>query len=260
MKRYRLLIVPVALAAMLLATPSTSEACGFFDCLFGGCGQTAYAPAVAATYAPAYTPGCSTCTAQTVAYTPQTYYRTAYRAAPVTAYRSATYWNRQSRVVPYMTSRYYYTTPRRVLYGYTPAVSCNTCGGSPCGCAPASACGTSACGSGGCGFSSGGSGCSSCSVGTTYSQPQNGAPSIAPSGNNTPSPTFQETKKVPTNAPKLKPIPETGTQLNSTQSAPMLIDPENRTTARPIRQAVYSSQVTHPQHGGVDSGWRASRE
>ena len=249
MARYRLLIVVVALGAMLLAAPAISEACGFFDCLFGGCGRTAYAPATAATFAPAYAPGCSTCSTQTVAYFPQTYYRTAYRSMPVTVYRPTTYWARQSRLVPYTTNRLVYSRPYTVAYGYAPAVSCDPCGTS---CDP---CGTSVCG-----FASGGSGCSSCSVGTTYSEAATSVPAIAPGDNGQPQRTFQqETKKVPT-TPPLKPIPETGTQMNSTQSAPMLIDPENRTTAIPIRQAVHISQVSRPRHGGLDSGWRASRD
>jgi len=243
MARYRLLIVVVALGAMLLVAPATSEACGFFDCLFGGCGRTTYAPATVAAVAPAYAPGCSTCSTQTVAYVPQTYYRTAYRSMPVAVYRPTTYWARQSRLVPYTTNRLVYSRPYTVAYGYAPAVSCNPCGTSACGFA-------------------GDSGCSSCSVGTTYSEAPTSAPAIAPADNGQPQPTFQqETKKVPTTpVPKLQPIPETGTQMNSTQSAPKLIDPENRTTAIPIRQAVHISQVSRPQHGGVDSGWRASRD
>jgi len=248
MARYRLLIVVLALGAMMLAVPAESEACAFLDRLFGCCGgQTTYAPAVAAAPAPAYVPGCSTCTTQTVSYVPQTYYTTAYRAVPVTTYyRPTSYWNRQTRYFPYTTSRVVYSNPR-VVYGYTPSVCCDPCG-------------TSACGVGGCAV--GDSGCSTCGVSETYSDPATEAPTIAPNNNGQPQSTYeQETKKAPTTPPtNLKPIPEPSTQLNSTQSAPRLIDPENRTTAKPIRQAAHFKLITQKKAEAIDSGWRGSND
>ena len=247
MSRYKLIVLVVAIGAMLLVAPAASQACGFFDCLFGGCGRTTYAPpAQAATFAPAYVPGCSSCSTQTVAYAPRTYYRMpyrmAYRSVPVTVYRPTSYWTRQARLMPYTTNRLVYSRAYPAVYGCAPAVSCNPCG-------------TGACGYG----AVVGNGCSSCSTATTYSS----EPTTAPADSQ-PQPTFQqETKKVPT-AP-MQPIPETGTQMNSTQGAPMLIDPENRTTARPIRQAMHYRPVSKPSRDVVDSdvvdsGWRASRD
>jgi hypothetical protein len=241
MSRYKLIVLVVAMGAMLLVAPAASQACGFFDCLFGGCGRTTYAPpAQAATFAPAYAPGCSTCTTQTVAYMPRTYYRAAY---PVTVYRPTNYWTRQARLMPYTTNRLVYSRAYPTAYGCAPAVSCNPCG-------------TGACGYG----TAVGSGCSSCSTATTYSS----EPAAAPTNPETPQPTFQqETKRAPTTP--IKPIPETGKQMNSTQGAPMLIDPENRMTARPIRQATHYRLISKPPRDvvdsdAIDSGWRASKD
>lgn len=260
MSRYKLIVLVVAIGAMLLVAPAASQACGFFDCLFGGCGRTTYAPpAQAATFAPPYVPGCSSCSTQTVAYAPRTYYRAAYRSVPVMAYRTVmyrdactgcpvtvyrptSYWTRQARLMPYTTNRLVYSGVYPPAYGCAPAVSCDPCGAGACGYGVAM-----------------GNGCSSCSTATTYSS----EPTTAPADSQPP-PTFQqETKKVP--AGSLKAIPETGTQMNSTQAAPMLIDPENRTTARPIRQAMHYRPVSKPSRDVVDSdvvdsGWRASRD
>ena len=156
----------------------------------------------------------------------------------MTVYRPTSYWTRQARLMPYTTNRLVYSSAYPTAYGCAPTVSCNPCG-------------TSACGYG----AVVGSGCSSCSTATTYSS----EPAAAPANTETPQPTFQrETEKVP--IPALKPIPDTGKQMNSTQGAPMLIDPENRTTARPIRQATHYRLISKPPQDVVDSGWRASRD
>jgi hypothetical protein len=77
-------------------------------------------------------------------------------------------------------------------------------------------------------------------------------------------PTAPETK--PTIESRLLPIPSTDTRLNSTPP-PKLIDPENRTTLRPVGQASLFHLISSPSQPAApqeavpsDGGWRASPE
>ncbi len=136
LQKKRSVAAALVAAAMLLAVPAQSSACGLLDCLFGWCGgsQTTYrVPYATTAYSPvAYTP----CATQTCRYVPQTSYRTVCRrvpvttcqavtcsdpctGCPVTTYRPITTWTTQSQLVPYTTYRLVYSYP-----------SCAPCGSS----------------------------------------------------------------------------------------------------------------------------------
>jgi hypothetical protein len=61
----------------------------------------------------------------------------------------------------------------------------------------------------------------------------------------------------------LKPIPRSDTQLNSLPE-PRLIDPDNRTTSSPLRQAIYLVKRSAPAAETApvqnSNGWRESRD
>jgi len=257
-------VAAAAVAAVLLAAPAESRACGFLDCLFGWCQPqtTYYAPA------PAVAPACPT---QTCGYVPQTTFRAVYRVAPVTTYRISTFRNpltggavttyrpvtrfgRQAQLVPTTAFRAVYSNP------CVPAVSCNPC--DPCAggaCAPAM---SSPCGPGGCG---------------AVSAPMTQAPAPsyateADQGGAAPQ-TFQQNR--PTTEAEdssrddeaLPPIPEAN--YNS-MPIPRLIHPENRTTMRDSRvERLFGLISSPPETTPVvpvsatqvdDGGWRASRD
>ena len=120
-----------SVAAMLLAVPAESEACGFLDCLFGWRSgpQTTYRiPNPTTAYAPVSCAPSSPCATQTCRYVPQTCYRTVCQrvpmttcqamtcsdpctGCPVTTYRPVTVWTTQTRLVPYTTYRLVCSNP-----------------------------------------------------------------------------------------------------------------------------------------------------
>jgi len=246
--KVRGLVMGLGVAAMLLAMPAETEACGWLDRLFGGCcgGTSCAAPCAA----PAYTP-------PTVTYMPQTCYRTVYRAVPVTTcqpvttcdpctgcpmtcFRPVRSWTCQAQLVPYTTYRLVYSNP------------CSPCGTSV-GVSAASY--TSV------------PGCPSCTVGGSSVVPYSSRPSLPETSplKSEPLPkTFKEEPKSSTET--LKPIPDVDTKLNS-MPAPKLIDPDNRTTLRPVRQAAHYRLISSPPRPAslqsVPSGgvvWRASSD
>jgi len=241
------------------------------------------------------TTACSTCATPTTAYyptsacgscaTPVTSYYAAPAcntcAAPVTAYRPVVAFTQQVRLIPYTTYRMAYMPMTSV--GYAPVYS--TCA-SPC----ASSCGS--CGSAGyegaTTYES--SSCASCqpAISSTYAAPPAETPSYsapmtssAPSTESTQPPkTFQEQQppagetkssypennttspaNTPASEPDLKPIPRSDTQLNSLPE-PRLIDPDNRTTSSPLRQAIYlvkrSALADESIPAQKNGGWRES--
>jgi hypothetical protein len=224
-----------------------------------------------------YYPGmtCNTCAAPTTTYYPTTACNTC--AAPVTAYYAPLAWRQQVRMIPYTTYRMAYMPVTYV--GYAPA--CSSCV-APCVSSCAAPCSCYGCGST---VTYGTSSCDSCqpAISSTYATPETQTPTLAtpitsPSTPTeaTPQPkTFQEQKPATedtkpalqddkTNAePELKPIPHTETQLNS-MPEPRLIDPENRTTALPLRQTVHlasrPSAPVEPALAPKSGGWRESRD
>ncbi len=237
--------VLVGLAALLIL-PASAQACGFLDCLFGrsksnSVAQTTYAPAyyapTAATYAPAsYTPTCSsmtccaspvtTCAPQACYYVPETHYRVLNRPilnalfgpqlAPVTTYRLA--------CSPSYASSMSYAPMESYMSGASgysaPVVSSGCCG-------------------------------SALSPTQSYVAPEP-APYVVPetsSPQNVVPQTFSPADAQPSLPPErqesLKPVPDGNTRLDGT-SGPRLIDPDNRTTWRPVRHAVYQVEVTAP--------------
>jgi hypothetical protein len=170
-----------------------------------------------------------------------------------TAYRPVTTMTIFPRLVPYTTYRPVYTP----AYYAPAAVSCGSCAPAP-SCGPCGTLGSfGSCPGGACGAPSysGSPGCSSCA---------SAAPSISsePQATQaTPIPkTFQEGSE-PELRGTLKPIPKTDTQLNSLP-APSLIDPNSRSTARPIREASTVRLISWPQPAPAvdDGGWRSSRD
>ncbi len=218
--------------------------------------------------------GCNTCATPVTAYYPSSACSAC--ARPVTAYYAPVAWTQQVRLIPYTTYRMAYMPATYV--GYAPA--CASCV-SPC-----SSC-TSPCTYSGCAatVTYGESACASCqpAISSTYVAPSvqtqtSAAQTITqtPSTEVTPQPkTFQEQKPaiedtkpaLPENKnntePELKPIPRPETQLNSLPE-PRLIDPENRTTLLPVRQALHLTarpvSPVEPAAAPKTGGWREARE
>jgi hypothetical protein len=264
-QKRRLLVVACVLAAMMLAAPTEGRAaCALLDWLSGGSNaKTTYAPPYAApvAYVPAAaaTSGCAPCT-QTVQYVPQTSYRAAYVAVPVTAYQpvvtadpctgcavttyrpvaAVTY---QTRLVPYTSYRMVYANPCTpcASYSYAPSYDpCTTCG--PASYArPMSSCGP----------------CAGAPTSAPYTdQPVTGAdrtPSLGPTppGTLTPKPdpssskpdtgpgrTFQnDERSAPSKSTERYPVPVETPRAEKPSSAPATIGPEiipdaGRTTQR----------------------------
>lgn len=149
-QKKQLLVGICVLSGLLLAAPAEGQAaCALLDWLSGGSNaQTTYAPPYAApvAYVPAAaaTSGCAPCAAQTVQYVQQTYYRAAYVAVPVTAYRPTvtadpctgcavtayrpvTAMTYQTRLVPYTSYRAVYANPCTPCASYASS-PCSTCG------------------------------------------------------------------------------------------------------------------------------------
>ena len=270
--RARGMVLACGMALVLLGMPSSSEACQALDWIWPW--NWCRGPASTTTFAPAYTaPVCNPCATQTCSYVPQTAYRSVLRTVPmttcrpvtccdpctgcpVTTYRPITSYVRTTQLIPYTTYRRVWSNP---CVPCAPCVSCD-----PCGTACGISCGTS-CES----VSTVGGGCASCAAPnstpsylspTAPALPRNGAPPPQQNGAGAPS-TFKSEKPVA--EPPITPIPDAEIQQNSLKR-PRLIDPENRTTARPIQHAGYFRPVSHevaPARKPIDyGGWRASRD
>ena len=254
-------VLACSVTALLLAVPAESRACGWLDGLCGwGAARTTYrAPFVAPSCAPV-------CAPRTCSYVPQTCYRTVYRrvpvttcrpftscdpctGCPVTAFRPVTTFASRPVLVPYTTYRVVYSQACSPCAPRGPRAPYGPCVGGACGPAPLS--GTSS--------------CPSCAP--TAGPATNGAvpaPSAGQPGSPlTPGPqTFLENGQ-PELRKTLKPIPETDTKLNSTP-APNLIDPNSRTTLRPIQSApryhFAATTVERLPSTANDTGWRPARD
>jgi len=267
------------LAVTALAVPPQSEACEFLDRLFG-CGSSAPTyPTYAPTYAPAYSApacgptcapagGCATCV-------PQTTYRPVVQSIPVTryvpatscdpctgcartTYRPITTVTRQVRMVPYTTYR------RAYMPNYGACATCPSYGSCVGGACSTGACSTGGCYGGSCAATyTPTSGCTSCGPSTSLADPYTGS---SDTGNDSERPSTFENNDGGATEQGLKPIPDVDAQLNSTPAAPRLIDPDNRTTARPIRHVAHIQLVNSPiqpapaEPARSASGWRASRD
>jgi hypothetical protein len=263
----------LALGLMSLSAAPAKACCGWFGKCCGA--STAYYPPVVANYQPACAPACSPCgggcapyaasyapacnSCQTVNYAPQTCYRTVYYSAPVVAYspvaacgpcgqttvmRPVTTYVTQARVVPYtmyrpmvaampvsapVTAAYYAPAPAPVIPAAMPLGTPGTTVPSlaPAAAAPAPA----------------------------PSLP----PASAPAATEQPNPTFETPAPDPQSRIVLPP------RSDSSTSAPRALDPEDRMTALPLRQAwsvrnasmITPAKPEAPQQD--DGGWRAAR-
>ena len=216
-------------------------------------------------------PSCTPCVPQTCEYMPSVapsvvyrpYY--AYSPAVVTAYQPVigsyavttyrpflgTY---QTRLVPYTTYRPYYAPAIAYSYSpyasYSPAPSCNSCGG------------YSSCGWGGCGsvmYGAPSSGCSSCNVASSGTV----VPAADSNSNASPPQTFREEKaNKPAADEKLEPIPAQETKSSSLPS-PALPDPNDRTASRQLNSSArvqFVAQPVEPAPVQDDGGWHAPKE
>ena len=215
------------------------------------------------------TTDCNSCAAPTTTYYPTAGCNTC--AMPVTTYRPVAAFVQQVRLIPYTTYRMAYMPVTSVAY----APACTPC---------ASSC-TSSCGScsavGYEGATYGSSTCSPCqgAVNSSYTTPSIQTPSAE---STQPPKMFQDQKPAvgdnktsypensttnPDNKPasdpdsNLVPVPET--RLNSSPG-PQLLNPDNRTTSTPARQAIYLVTRKAPPAGTVpaekSAGWRESRD
>ena len=267
-----LLMTAIAGGTLLLA-PSESQACRCLDWLCpwnwgrGSMASTTYAPP----YAPSYSTASYTAAApRTCCYVPQTCYRTVYRSVPmttcqpvvsrdpctgcpVTCYRPMTTTVRRACLVPYTTYRLVWSNPC--------ATTVSACAPVATSVSPCSACGPAT------------------STTVPYYRPSTSSPAttgspadLAPtlpgssSGNPTEPVTPQRTfRQKPVPEPetemKLNPIPDTETK---SIRAPRLIDPDSRSAAAPIRQAMFYRSVSRPSQPATtqasSGGWRASRD
>jgi hypothetical protein len=173
-------------------------------------------------------------------------------------------WNYQTRLVPYTTYQPIYS-PAPVV-AYSPCTSCVNY-------APVDACssGCNTCGTVTYGATSGCSSCAAPAASATVVAPPpytgngqaappatNNAPQGAPQS--APPTTFeQKTEKPATDVPR--PIPQTDTRLNSLP-APVLPDPRDRTTARPVTTASRTVLVASPVKPVVRDadGWGPASE
>jgi len=255
---------------------------------------TYYSPTAAYYPTTSYYPAsaCSSCAAPVTSYYPGSGCNSC--AAPVTAYRPVGLFTQQVRLIPYTTYRMPYMPVTYV--GYAPA--CSTCA-SPCvsSCAApcASSCGScSSCGAASCEgattYQSPSINTYQPEVGGSYAAPPASMPApSAPTTNPAPSSdygqgqpkTFQDqrpagetTPSLPdnkTSTPDNKPVadpnsdlpPRPETRLNSSPG-PQLVNPDNRTTSSPVRQAIYlvkrPALPVEPAPVQTNSGWRESRD
>jgi hypothetical protein len=273
-------LMACVVALTLAGAPARSDGCEALDWIWPW--NWCRGAASATTYQPAYiAPSCAP--VQTCSYVPETAYRAVSRVVPtttcmpvtycdpctgcpVTCYRPMTSLVRTTQLIPYTTYRTVWSNPCASYVG-----GCGTGSAAPCstGCAT------------GCGTSSGGSyapmsgtyatptpGCSSCGTAatpsptTTFLAPPMTTPAPAPplpepaaSPSAAPKKTFQNGE--PAAKAPLSPIPDSDIQQNSYKK-PQIIEPGNRTTARPILQAGYVEPASAP--AAIDyGGWRASR-
>jgi hypothetical protein len=148
-------------------------------------------------------------------------------------------------MVPYTTYQAnYYSIP--VVYGYAAVPSC----------------GPSPCATGGCGVTYGApsSGCSSCQVGSTVTQPpaEYANPPAAPS-------TFKETKApVKEEPPKKNDVQQAPAPVTKPSSTvPAIHDPNDRSASRGVILSARVEPVSHPipqKRVAVDSGWYPSKD
>jgi hypothetical protein len=278
----RKLLVAGSVAGAFLASPSESKA--IFHWFGSGCcggGQTtaSYAPTTAyyapttAYYAPTtayYAPACNTCTPQVASYVPQTSYRTQYVNVPVTAYRPVvasdactgcpvtvmrpvTSYVRQVQMVPY--------TSYRVVYSPVTSGCCTTSYYAPAAYAPAAACCAPAAPA-----------CCAPAATSVPVYPPSAAPQPPAAGSGE-----EPTQQPDLNLKPVLPVPgdENATPANPASTAPRLIDPSDRVTARPMPRVGVSS-ISLPQDARLrapaqrpaappaaaptmfDDGWRAS--
>jgi hypothetical protein len=250
--------------------------------------NTCAVPATAC-YAPSV---CNPCAASTTTYYPAAGCSTC--AMPVTAYRPVLAMTQQVRIIPYTSYRMPYMSVAYV--GYAPACA-------PCAAPVAPSCGScssvgyaATCEAPSCSLGQP-------AVSGTYITPSTPQPSLQPmpitspqgceqpaittqpqttfQGQTQPPTTFQGEKpateenkpSLPDNTtapgsgsgpgPDLKPVPSPGTQLNSMPDTKP-IDPENRTTLLPVRQAVrlVARPITAAQPAAEETagGWRQSRD
>lgn len=263
------MVLACGAAFALLVMPTQSEACQCLDwlCPWNWGRGTASATTFQPTYAAAPAAPVQTCS-----YVPETSYRSVSRltpmtvcrpvtscdpctGCPVTYYRPSTSLVRTTQLIPYTTYRAVWSNPCATSVGVC-GTGCGTGYGTY---APMSS-----------SVISSPSGCTSCgtpapSLGPTTSTPPPisttpATPSTPSNGSSAPS-TFKADKPIIESAP-LAPIPdkEPEVQPNSFRK-PQLIDPENRTTARPILQASHYQPLRQAQPAAVDfGGWRASND
>lgn len=258
-QKMRSVMVASGVAAMLLAVPAESMACGLFDCLFGWCGsRTTYRvayPMAASTPAPYASP--SPCATQTCRYVPQTSYRTVCErvpvttsqavtsrdpctGCPVTTYRPITTWTTRTRLVPYATYRLTWSP----AYVATPA------------CAP-----------GGPTYSTAADTASSCCTPSLSSPaPVQMTPSTSPTTPAEVPSTFQN-GQGPATEQRIEPTPDPNS--DATSAGPSIFP--DRTTSLPVvRRASYYQLISTPSSRPApaapprqtplnDGGWRASR-
>ncbi len=243
----------------VLAMPAATQACEFLDRLCGRSqnnvvAQTSYAPAyyapTAATYVPATSAAsCVSCASPVTSCTPQSCYY-----VPQTCYKQLD----RPILTALFGPRYVPVTTYRLECSscYTPTVSYASFAGCPTGTcgsvAPAAPAVSSGC-------------CGSAFSPTLTPEP---APYVAPQSESSPNvvpQTFGPADQKPSLSPSekqesLKPVPEEETRLDNT-SGPRLIDPDNRTTSRPIQYAVYQVEKPAPAAAKlVDVQWKpASR-
>lgn len=291
--------VACGLAAALLLAPSHSEG-GLCDWLF----PTASPAPVATTYAPPYTaqrvalmPLVGTSytayspVAQTCYYTPQTTYRwsysrverTSYRpvtsldpcgGCPTTAYQPVTRlsllpWLHRKPVTSYQMVCSAGCAPSTTVYSPVGSTVCDPTCGSVCGPTCGSYVGVPSI-SGNVIGSSVGSGCpSGCVPATTIPGAATTSPSLDP-GYVPPSTYRTEEGTSPSGASTqgtLRYLPSSELQRTpSTTEPPALIDPYNRTAAKPIHYATYRQITEAPAANAAPgsaldvSGWHASRD
>ena len=279
----RTLLVALSVGGAFLATPAESKA--IFHWFGGGCcggGQTAPVAATAY-YAPTtayYAPACNACAPQVANYVPQTSYRTQYvnvpvttlrpvvssdpcTGCPVTVMRPVTSYVQQVQMVPYTSYRIVYspvtsgcaTTSYYAPAAYAPAPAC---------CAPAAACCAPAAPS-----------CCAPAAAAVPAYPQSTTPQSPAPG---PGSGEETTPQPDLNLKPVLPVPgeQDATKVNPTSSAPRLIDPSDRFTARPMPRvgvSAISLPQASPQRASstqrptklaadaptvFDDGWRAS--
>lgn len=248
LQKTRVLAATCGLAAMLLAVPAESQACGLFDCLFGWCGgaRTTYrVPYQTTAYAPACCPSQTPCVTQTCRYVPQTCYRTVCQrvpvrtcravttcdpctGCPVTTYRPITVWTTQRRLVPYTTYRTVCSPSVTYPVSYAAIGTAGSC----------------------------------CPPRVITSEPVQVAPGTSTPGVQDVPSTFQNNGGVVTEE---QPQPTPDPNSDKTSAGPSIFP--DRTTSLPVRQAAHYRLISSPSQPAPlhkarlnDGGWRAARD